>query len=154
MSTITKSITVDVPIRTAYDQWTQLESFPRFMDGVEAVAQRDDTHVHWKAKIGGVRREWVAEIVDQAPDERITWRTVDGVPSQGTVLFAAADPTTTHLTVRLDYEPSGLAGKVADLFNIVDHKVAGDLERFKAFIESRGRATGAWRGEVRPVPET
>lgn len=97
MSTITKSITVDVPIRTAYDQWTQLESFPRFMDGVEAVAQRDDTHVHGKAKIGGVRSEWVAEIVDQAPD---------------------------------------------------------DLERFKAFIESRGRATGAWRGEVRPVPET
>ena len=151
MSTITKSIEVDVPIRTVYDQWTQFESFPKFMDGVESVTQLDDTRVHWKAEIGGVQREWDAEIVEQAPDQVITWRAVDGTDNQGSVLFTAPDVASTRVTVRLDYQPEGITEKVGDLLNVVDRKVAGDLERFKEFIESRGVETGQWRGEVDPV---
>jgi uncharacterized membrane protein len=153
MSTITRSIDVEVPIRTVYDQWTQFESFPRFMDGVESVTQRDDKRVHWKAEIGGVRREWDAEIVDQSPDQRISWRAVDGTDNSGTILFAPADDTSTRITVRLDFEPEGIVEKAADLLNIVDHKVSSDLVRFKQFIEARGHETGSWRGDIGPSGE-
>lgn len=150
MSTIEKSITVDVPVRTAYDQWTQFESFPRFMDGVEEVRQLDETRLHWKARIAGVTREWDAEIVDQTPDERITWRAVDGTTNVGTVSFASPAPTTTQVTLRMEVEAEGIVEKAGDALNLIDHQVKDDLENFKRFIESRGSETGAWRGDVNP----
>lgn len=150
MSTIEKSVTVDVPVRTAYDQWTQFESFPQFMEGVESVQQRGDTHLHWHANIAGVDREWEAEIVDQTPDERISWRATDGTTNHGTVSFASEDGTRSRVTLRLEFEPEGIVEKSGDALNVVDRRVAGDLERFKEFIESRGTETGAWRGDVNP----
>jgi uncharacterized membrane protein len=155
MSTIEKSINVDVPTRTAYDQWTQFESFPRFMEGVESVRQLDDKRLHWKAEIGGVSREWDAEIVDQTPDQRVTWRSLQGAKNDGTVSFTP-DPDgvgSTRVTLRLDYEPEGAVEKAGDMLKIVDRRVKGDLERFKEFIEARGTETGAWRGEVKPTGE-
>ncbi len=150
MSTIEKSIEVEAPVRTVYDQWTQFETFPKFMDGVERVQQHDDKHLHWKANIAGVNREWDAEIVDQTPDERITWRATDGTKNDGTVSFRAMDAERTQVTMRLDFEPEGIVEKTADILNVVDAKAEGDLERFKEVIETRGSETGAWRGEVRP----
>ncbi|WGX94957.1 SRPBCC family protein [Nocardioides sp. L-11A] len=151
MSTIEKSVTVDVPVRTAYDQWTQFETFPSFMEGVEEVRQLDPTHLHWRAEIGGVRREWDAEIVDQTPDERITWRALDGTRNDGTVSFAPDElGSSTRVTLRMEFEPEGIVEKAGDVLNIVDRRTAGDLERFKSFIEARGTETGGWRGEVRP----
>ena len=152
MSTIEKTVVVDVPVRTAYDQWTQFESFPRFMEGVESVEQIDDKRLHWKAEIAGVTREWDAEIVDQTPDQQITWRAVDGTDNQGTVQFAPAD-TGTRVTVRLDYQPEGIVEQAGDVLNFVDRRISGDLERFKEFIEARGVETGEWRGEVKPTGE-
>lgn len=154
MSTIEKSVQVAVPVSTAYDQWTQFESFPQFMEGVESVRQLDDKHLHWKAEIGGVTREWDAEIVDQVPDERITWRAVEGATNKGTVSFTPdAMAKTTQVTLHLEYEPEGAVEKTGDLLKIVDMRAKGDLERFKDFIENRGTETGAWRGEVKPSGE-
>ncbi|WP_436698558.1 SRPBCC family protein [Nocardioides sp. BYT-33-1] len=151
MSTIEKSVTVDVPVRTAYDQWTQFETFPSFMEGVEEVRQLDPTHLHWRAEIAGVRREWDAEIVDQTPDERITWRALDGTRNDGTVSFAPDElGSSTRVTLRMEFEPEGIVEKAGDALNIVDRRTQGDLDRFKKFIESRGTETGAWRGEVKP----
>jgi len=154
MSTIEKSVQVEVPVSTAYDQWTQFESFPQFMEGVESVKQLDDKHLHWKAEIGGVTREWDAEIVDQVPDERITWRAVEGAQNKGTVSFTQDQMAkTTQVTLRLEYEPEGAVEKTGDVLKIVDMRAKGDLERFKDFIEHRGTETGAWRGEVKPTGE-
>ena len=154
MSTIEKSITVEVPVRTAYDQWTQFESFPEFMEGVESVEQLDDKRLHWKAEIAGVTREWDAEIVDQTPDQRVTWRSLSGTANDGTVSFSdAGDPGSTKVTLHLDYEPDGAVEKIGDALNIVERRVNGDLERFKKFIESRGAETGAWRGDIKPSGE-
>lgn len=155
MSTVDKTVTVDVPVRTAYDQWTQFESFPEFMEGVDSVQQLDDKRLHWKAEIAGVTREWDAEIVDQTPDQRITWRSLAGTKNDGTVLFRTApdNPAATAITLRLEYEPEGLVEKAGDLLNIVERRAQGDLDRFKEFIESRGAETGAWRGEVTPSGE-
>lgn len=154
MSTIEKSTTVEVPRRTAYDQWTQFESFPKFMEGVESVKQLDDKHLHWKAEIGGVTREWDAEIVDQTPDERVSWRALEGAKNDGTVSFAPEPQTgATRVTLRIEFEPEGMAEKVGDALNIVDRRVQKDLDSFKEFIEARGTETGAWRGEVKPSGE-
>ena len=152
MSTIEKTIEVDVPVRTAYDQWTQFEEFPQFMEGVESVRQIDDKTVHWTAEIAGVKREWDAEIVDQKPDERVTWRAIDGAQNDGTVSFAEAAPGT-RVTLRLEFEPEGFVESAGDALNIVERRVAGDLDRFKEFIESRRAPTGGWRGEVKPTGE-
>lgn len=152
MSTIEKTIEVEVPVRTVYDQWTQFETFPKFMEGVESVSQVDDKHLHWKAKIAGVTREWDAEIVDQQPDQRVTWRALEGAMNHGTVSFAPAAPGT-RVTLRLDFEPEGIVEKTGDVLHIVERRVQGDLERFKDFIESRGTETGAWRGEIKPTGE-
>lgn len=151
MTTMEKSVTVDVPVHEVYDQWTQFESFPKFMEGVEAVSQLDDRHLHWKAQIAGVAREWDAEIVDQTPDERITWRATDGTRNDGTVSFAPVEGGTgTRVTLRMEFEPEGFAEKAGDMLHIVQSRVGGDLERFKEFIEHTGHATGGWRGEVKP----
>ncbi|MFF4528421.1 SRPBCC family protein [Streptomyces sp. NPDC001407] len=151
MTTVKEAVEVDVPLHTAYDQWTQFEEFPNFMEGVERVRQLDARHNHWTTKIGGVRREFDTEIVDQLPDERITWRTVDGDTRQkGTVSFRRVDDAHTRVELVMDVEPSGVAEKAADLTGTIDRRVKGDMRRFKEFIENRGSETGAWRGRIRP----
>jgi uncharacterized membrane protein len=153
MSTVEKSIDVEVPVRTAYDQWTQFESFPHFMEGVDRIDQTSDTMTHWVTSIGGVSREFDAEITEQHPDERIAWTSVDGPKHAGVVTFHRLSPDKTRVMLQMDYAPEGLAENVGDKLGIVGRRVEGDLERFKKFIESRGTETGAWRGEVeRPTP--
>jgi uncharacterized membrane protein len=148
MSTIEQSIEVEAPLSTVYNQWTQFEDFPRFMDGVEAVRQQDDTHLHWVAEFGGSRHEWDAEITEQKPDERVAWRNTDGKDNAGVVTFHTIDDDTTRLAVQMDFVPEGLKEKLGDVLGFAERRVRGDLERFKEFIESRGQETGAWRGEV------
>ncbi|WP_194522808.1 SRPBCC family protein [Cellulosimicrobium sp. JZ28] len=148
MSTVTQSIDVDVPVRTAYDQWTQFEEFPRFMEGVEEIRQLDATHTHWKTKIGGVEREFDAEITEQHPDERVAWNSTSGSDHAGVVTFHRLNDTQTRVTVQLDWTPEGVVEKVGDVLQLDERRVKGDLARFKEFIESRGAETGAWRGDV------
>jgi uncharacterized membrane protein len=148
MSTVEKSVDVNVPIRTAYDQWTQFEEFPRFMEGVKSVTQTDDTHVRWVAEIGGVEKSWDAEITEQHPDERVAWTSTTGARNAGVVTFHRLDDTTTRVMLQLDVDPEGFVENVGDALGFLDRRVQGDLERFKEFIESRGTETGAWRGEV------
>ncbi|MCG7203324.1 MULTISPECIES: SRPBCC family protein [Streptomyces] len=151
MSTVKEAVDVGVPLHTAYNQWTQFEDFPNFMEGVEEVRQLDDRHNHWITSISGVRREFDTEIVDQLPDDRITWRTTDGDTQQrGTVRFESLDDGRTRVELTMDVEPSGLAEKGADALGLIDRRVKGDLRRFKEFIEQRGAESGAWRGRVRP----
>jgi uncharacterized membrane protein len=148
MSTITKSIDVNVPVRTAYDQWTQFESFPEFMDGVESVQQIDDTHLHWRANINGKESEWDAVITEQNPDERVAWKSTTGQPNAGVVTFHRLGDDQTRVTLQMEWEPEGLTESVGAALGFDDRQVQGDLERFKQFVESRGAPTGAWRGEV------
>ncbi|MFH9087948.1 SRPBCC family protein [Streptomyces sp. NPDC017673] len=151
MSTVKEAVEVDVPLHTAYNQWTQFEDFPNFVEGVEEVRQLDDRHNHWTTKIGGVRREFDTEIVDQLPDERITWRTTSGDTSQkGTVRFERLDDMHTKVELVMDIEPSGAVEKAADLIGTIDRRVKGDMKRFKQFIEEQGGESGAWRGRIRP----
>jgi uncharacterized membrane protein len=148
MSTIEQSIQIDAPIRTVYDQWTQFEEFPRFMDGVDEVRQIDDTHLHWVASFGGTQHEWDAVITEQLPDERVAWRNTDGKDNAGVVTFHKIDDETTRVMVQMDFVPEGLKEKIGDALGAPERRVKGDLERFKELIEERGVATGAWRGEV------
>ena len=148
MSQILESIDVEVPVRTAYDQWTQFEEFPRFMDGIETVRQLDDTHLEWTADIKGVRKHWQAEITEQTPDQRIAWKATEGATNAGVVTFHRLDDRKSRVTLQLDVEPAGAVESVGDALGFVQRRAAGDLERFKTFIEERGAATGAWRGEV------
>ncbi len=144
----TDTIEVNVPVRTAYNQWTQFEEFPRFMEGVESVRQLDDTHLHWVAEIGGVRREWEAVIVDQSPDDHVRWRSTSGADNAGTVWFRPLTQDRTEVTLALTFEPADTTEKVGDLLGIVKRQARSDLEHFKEFIESRGSESGAWRGRV------
>jgi uncharacterized membrane protein len=148
MSTIEQSIDVDVPVRTAYDQWTQFEEFPKFMEGVEEIRQVDDTHLHWRTKIAGKAKEFDAVITEQTPDQRIAWTSEDGPEHAGVVTFHRLGEGQTRVMVQMDYEPQGAAEKVGDALGLVKRRVKGDLERFKELIEDRGTETGAWRGEV------
>ena len=149
MASIEKSIEVGVPVHTAYNQWTQFEEFPRFMEGVEEVRQLDDTHLHWRAKVGGKETEWDAVITEQVPDERIAWTNTSGARNAGVITFHKLEPQKTKLMLQLDYEPEGAMENIGSALGVVGRRVEGDLERFKEFIESRGAETGAWRGEVR-----
>ncbi|WP_328877206.1 SRPBCC family protein [Streptomyces sp. NBC_00299] len=151
MSTVKETVEVEVPVGTAYNQWTQFQEFPNFMEGVEEVRQLDDSHNHWTTKIGGVRREFDTEIVDQLPDERITWRTVSGDTQQkGTVRFQRVDDTHTRVELVMDVEPSGAAEKAADMTGTIDRRIKGDMRRFKEYIEHRGIESGSWRGRITP----
>ncbi|MFC9931336.1 SRPBCC family protein [Streptomyces sp. NPDC127190] len=151
MSTVKETVEVDVPIHTAYNQWTQFEEFPQFMEGVEEVRQVDARHNHWTMKVGGVKREFDTEIVDQLPDERITWRTTSGDTQQrGSVRFQRVDDTHTRVELVMDVEPSGAVEKVGDLVGTIDRRVKGDMKRFKKYIEERGAESGAWRGRIAP----
>jgi uncharacterized membrane protein len=149
MSTIEKSIEVNVPVRTAYNQWTQFESFPKFMEGVKEVRQLDDKRLHWKAQIAGKEKEWDAEITEQTPDMRIAWRSRAGAPNGGVITFHQISPTSTKLMLQLEYDPETFVEKAGDAVGIVSMRVEGDLQRFKDFMESRGQETGAWRGEIK-----
>ena len=149
MANVEKSIDVDVPIRQAYDQWTQFESFPKFMNGVERITQLDDRHTHWVTKIGGVEREFDAEITEQHPDERVAWKSTTGDTSHaGVVTFHKISDNTTRVMVQLDWEPQGIVEKVGAVVGADDRQISADVKRFKEFIESRGTETGAWRGDV------
>jgi uncharacterized membrane protein len=148
MSTIEESIDVSVPAGTAYNQWTQFEEFPRFMEGVEQVRQLTDDRLQWTAEIGGQRREWEAKITEQLPDERVAWTNTTGATNAGVVTFHRIDDQTTRIMLQLEFEPEGLVEKAGDALGLVRRRAKGDLERFKEFIESRGRESGAWRGEI------
>jgi uncharacterized membrane protein len=149
MSTITESVDVAVDVSTAYNQWTQFESFPQFMEGVDEIRQIDDTHTHWVTSIAGVTREFDATITEQKPDERVAWRSDEGPDHAGVITFHRLDDTTTRVTAQMDIDPEGFAENAADKLGILDRRVKGDMRRFKEFIESRGgHETGAWRGEV------
>ena len=148
MAKIEKSIDVNVPVREAYNQWTQFETFPQFMDGVESVRQEGDTHLHWVAQIAGRRQEWDAEITEQTPDQRIAWTSTTGDHNAGAVDFHRVDDNLTRVTLTMDIEPSGAIESIGTALGIPAGQVEGDLKRFKAFLERRGEATGAWRGEV------
>ena len=148
MANVTKSIDVNVPVSTAYNQWTQFESFPHFMGGVDSITQIDATHNHWVTSIGGVHREFDTEITEQHPDERVAWKSTDGTDHAGVVTFHRLGENETRVTTQIDWEPEGFVEKVGSAVGVDDRQVKGDLERFKEYIESRGTETGAWRGDV------
>jgi uncharacterized membrane protein len=148
MSTIEQSIEIQAPVSTVYNQWTQFEEFPRFMEGVQEVRQLDDKRLRWRAEVGGRTKEWEAEITEQIPDERVAWRSRVGDANAGVVTFHRIDPSRTRVMLQLEYAPEGAIEKAGDAVGVVSARVKGDLERFKEFIESRGAETGAWRGEI------
>jgi uncharacterized membrane protein len=145
---VDKSIEVAVPVTTAYNQWTQFEEFPQFMSGVQEVRQLDDRQLHWIAKIGGVRREWDAEIIEQVPDLKVAWAATEGATNAGAVFFSPVGGDHTEVRLHLEYEPEGLVEKAGDTLNLIEKQAESDLERFKDYIERRGVETGAWRDVV------
>jgi len=153
VSSYEESIEVNHPVRTVYDQWTQFESFPHFMKGVERIDQQGPTMTHWVTKVAGVEREFDAEITEQTPDQRIAWKSVGDGPSQaGVVTFHRIDDGRTKIMLQLELQPEGPVEKAGDKLGLVDRQVKGDLERFKTFLESQGSQTGSWRGEVGQEP--
>ena len=148
LSFVQDSIEVDVPISTAYNQWTQFEEFPRFMQDVEEVRQIDDTHLHWRARIAGKPLEWDSEITTQIPDRRISWRSTSGPPNSGAVSFDRVAANRTRITLRMSYRAPGIAEKIGDALGAVRLELSGNLHRFADFIQSRQRETGAWRATV------
>lgn len=153
MSTITEAIDVDVPIRVAYNQWTQFESFPHFMEGVREIRQLDDTHVHWVIDIAGQVREFDATITEQHPDERVAWTSDSGPNHAGVITFHRLDDEKTRVTAQMDIDPEGFVENVADKLGVLGNRVKNDMRKFKEFIEQRGHETGGWRGDVdRPAP--
>ena len=151
MKAIEKSITVNVPVSQAYNQWTQFEEFPHFMEGVKEVKQLDVKRLHWKAEIAGKSEEWDAEITEQVPDKRIAWRSTSGAKNSGMINFSAQGANQTEVNLEVEYDPEGMLENLGDLLGLVSARVSGDLGRFKKFIETRHSATGGWRGEI-PAP--
>lgn len=147
-STVEQSIEVDVPVSTAYNQWTQFEEFPRFMDSVEEVKQLDDQHLHWRAVVGGKPKEWDAEITEQIPDQKIAWRSTNGARNAGVVTFHKISDSRTRIMLQMDYEPHTMTERLGDALGAVKRTAKGNLQRFKELMESRGTETGAWRGTI------
>jgi uncharacterized membrane protein len=145
---VQQSVDVGVPVREAYNQWTQFEEFPRFMQGIDSVQQLDDTHLLWRATVAGQPREWRAEITEQLPDERVAWRALDGSGPDGVVTFHHLDDATCRVMVQMRYAPERLREKAGSAIGLDTMQVRGDLRRFKDLIEGRGVASGGWRGEV------
>jgi uncharacterized membrane protein len=148
MGTTTESVDVKAPISAVYNQWTQFESFPRFMDGVDEVRQLDDTHTHWVTSIAGVKREFDATITEQHPEERVAWKSEGEPRHAGVITFHRLDDTTTRVTAQMDLDPDGFAEQVADKSGMISGRIKGDLQRFRDFIEEHGAESGGWRGEV------
>jgi uncharacterized membrane protein len=151
---VEKTILVNVPVSTAYNQWTQFEDFPQFMGGVKSVTQLSDDRLEWVAEIAGVRRQWKAKVLEQVPDQKVAWAATEGATNAGAVTFTDAGGGQTSIHLSLEYEPEGLVEKVGDKLNIVENQAERDLEKFKAFIEDEGYATGAWRGSVNEGAQT
>ena len=149
MPSIEQSVEVNVPVSTAYNQWTQFEEFPKFMDGIDEVRQLDDTHLHWVAKVDGQTEEWDAEITEQIADERIAWKSTTGKNNAGVVTFHRLEDQRCKIMLQMDWESEGMIEKLGAAIGQDDRKVKGDLERFKEMIESRDSESGGWRGEVR-----
>jgi uncharacterized membrane protein len=143
-----QTVDVNVPVRTAYDQWTQFETFPSFMEGVESVVQLDDRTLRWTADIAGQQKTWTAEITDQTPDKRVAWSSVYGADNAGAVLFEPLGPDRTRIVLKVDADPEGVVETVGANLGFLERRMKGDLERFKEFIESRGSESGGWRGEI------
>ena len=152
MATVVETVDVEVPARTAYNQWTQFEEFPRFMEGVTEVRQIDETHLQWTVEIAGRTKEWRAEITEQRPDERVAWRSEGGTENAGVVTFHKLGDGRSRVTVQIDAEPDGALEAAGDALGLLERRVKGDLGRFKEFVESRGTETGAWRGQVEQDP--
>jgi uncharacterized membrane protein len=150
MANVQKTIEVPVPVREAYNQWTQFESFPQFMEGVKEVRQLDERRLHWRADVAGHEVEWDAVITEQLPDTRIAWRSIEGRPNTGIVDFRRLDDTTTEVSLQMEAEPEGFTEKVGDRLGVLDRQVEGDLRRFRDFMAARGTATGAYRGHIDP----
>ncbi|MFG2191895.1 SRPBCC family protein [Streptomyces sp. NPDC048639] len=151
MGMVRESVEVEVPVQIAYNQWTQFEEFPNFMESVERVTQVDASHNRWTTKIAGVQREFDTEIIDQLPDERIAWRTTSGdVKQRGLVTFQPLDDTRTRVDLVMDVEPAGITDKAGDMLGVLDRRTKGDMKRFKEFIEHRGAESGGWRGRISP----
>ena len=148
MSTIEQSIDVNAPVSTTYNQWTQFEDFPHFMEGVREVRQLDDRRLQWRAEIGGKEKTWEAEITEQIPDARVAWRSTSGARNAGVVTFHRLSPGSTRVMLQMEYDPEGFVENVGDVVGVASARVRGDLERFKEFIEQRGRETDAWRGSI------
>jgi hypothetical protein len=148
MSKVDSKIEVNVPVSTAYNQWTQFEEFPRFMESIETVEQLSDERLHWIADLGGERKEWYARISRQVPDEVIAWESEGGVTNNGTIIFHSLAPDRTEVELHLAYDPADFAERIGGAIGFVSGRVEGDLRRFKKFIESRGEETGSWRGEI------
>jgi uncharacterized membrane protein len=150
VATVEQSIDVNVPLRVVYDQWTQFEEFPRFMEGVKSVTQLDDTHLHWVAEVAGEEKEWDAEIIEQHPDESVAWQSTSGARNAGAVTFHRLDDDHTRVTLQMDVEPEGIVETAGEALGFLDRRVKGDLKHFKEFVEERRAPTGAWRGNVEP----
>lgn len=148
MESIHKTIEIEAPLSTVYNQWTQFEEFPHFMEGISEVKQMGDKRLHWVAEIGGRRKEWDAEIFEQVPDQRIAWRSTSGAMNSGMVNFRTNGPDRTVVDLKLHYTPETATEKAGDVLGVVSRRVEGDLKRFKNFIETRGHETGGWRGEI------
>jgi uncharacterized membrane protein len=148
METIEQSIEVDAPVSTVYNQWTQFEEFPQFMEGVEEVRQLGNKRLHWVANVAGHRHEWDSEIYEQVPDQRIAWRSISGTPNNGEVSFEPVSGSRTRVRARIHYQPQGVLEKIGDALGVASARVKGDLKRFKEFMEARGTPTGGWRGEI------
>jgi uncharacterized membrane protein len=149
MERIQKSIDVDRPLHQVYNQWTQFEEFPRFMEGVKEVKQFDDTRLHWVAEIAGKEKQWTAKIIEQIPDHRIAWESESGEYTSGVVSFQALGPDRTRVTLEISYDPKGFIENAGDTIGVVSRRIENDLGHFKEFIENRGQETGAWRGTIR-----
>ncbi|MBW8485357.1 SRPBCC family protein [Actinomadura parmotrematis] len=152
MKTIEQSIDVAVPVRTAYDQWTRFTDFPKFMEGVDQIDQITDTRTHWRTSIAGVKREFDAEITEQRPDERVAWKSLEDPQQAGVVTFHRVDDGHTRVMLQMDFEPEGAAEKAGSALGVVEHRVKGDLKRFKDHIEAHGQDGPGWRGEVGQDP--
>jgi uncharacterized membrane protein len=148
MERVEKFVEVNRPVSTVYNQWTQFEEFPLFMDGVKEVRQVDDTHLYWRAEVWGKEKEWEAEITEQEPDTRISWKSITGTWNAGTVRFEPLGDDRTIVRLAMAYDPKGLIEDVGDALGLFSAQVEKSVEGFKRFIESRGQETGAWRGEV------
>ncbi len=148
MDHVEKCIEVDAPLSMVYNQWTQFEEFPKFMQGVEWVKQIDDKRLRWRAEIAGKVVEWDAEIFEQMPDRRVAWRSTSGPLNSGMVNFEALGPNRTKVALKINYRPEGAVEKIGSALGVVSQRVEWDLERFKEFIEDRGAETGAWRGQI------
>lgn len=152
MKDIIEHVEVKRPVDVVYNQYTQFEEFPRFMEDVEAIQQLDPTHLRWRMNVAGAKREFDTEITEQIPEKRIAWKSLDGPKQAGVVTFHRISDTLTRVTLQMSYEPEGLTENVGDALGIVQSRARRDLENFKEFIEKRGRETGAWRGKV-PSPD-